>query len=185
MGIYLVESESLASQIFELQAKYNFPGLISELRDLLKKYELPNIIDYSTNISKERWKQMVKRAVRKSSEGQIKKEFRNFSKLRNKGYEEEDFALKSYITNMNLRDARTKFRLRSSTIPVKFNMKSDPKFAAELWKCDSCFSIESQDHIIWYPAYAPLRVGKSLNNDQDIVKYFQAVMKIRDELASQ
>ena len=65
----------------------------------------------------------------------------------------------------------------------KFNYKNDAKNLQELWNCDSCQSaIESQDHILWCPAYAELREGKSLESDEDLVKYFSSVMKIREKL---
>ena len=106
----------------------------------------------------------------------VKKEFRSFSKLKGKGYEHEEFNVKHYINEMKLRNARTNFRIRSSMIPCKMNMKSNTKFASDLWKCDECLSIYSQSHILWCPAYASLRDGKSLDNDNDIVHYYQEVM---------
>ena len=42
-------------------------------------------------------------------------------------------------------------------------------------------SMDSQSNIVWCPAYAPVGEGKNLNNDEDLVKYFQTVMKIREE----
>ena len=66
-------------------------------------------------------------------------------------------------------------------IPAKMNMKGNPKFAAELWRCDDCQSMDSQSHILWCPAYAPLREGKNLDDDDDLIKYYQTVMKIREE----
>jgi hypothetical protein len=82
---------------------------------------------------------------------------------------------------MKLREARTFFRVRSSMIPVKMNMKSNAKFADELWKCDDCMSMATQSHILWCPAYAPLREGKTLSDDLDLVHYYQAVIKIRED----
>ena len=66
---------------------------------------------------------------------------------------------------------------------IKFNYKNDKLNAKELWNYDSCQSaIETQDHIIWCPAYADLREDKSLNNDNDLIVYFKEVMKIRENL---
>ena len=104
--------------------------------------------------------------------------------MKHNDYENEEFEVKPYIHNMKLRNARTQFRIRSSTIPCKMNMKSNAKFAADLWKCDECFSLDSQSHILWCEAYAPIREGKSLDNDNDIVQYYQEVMKIRGEISS-
>ena len=176
-----LESESLAAEIYEVQAKYNFPGLVSECRKLIALYALPNIIDENIAVSQQTWKKLVKKAIKEKSEEAIKLKFKSYSKLRDKDYESENFQLKPYITEMKLREARTFFRVRSSMIPVKMNMKSNTKFAEDLWKCDDCMSMDTQSHILWCPAYAPLREGKTLSDDLDLVHYYQAVIKIRED----
>ena len=82
---------------------------------------------------------------------------------------------------MRLREARTNFRIRGNMIRTKINMKSDQNYANKLWKCDDCQSMNSQAHILWCPEFAPLREGKDLQNDGDLVKYYQKVMKIRED----
>ena len=68
-------------------------------------------------------------------------------------------------------------------IDVKFNYKNDPSNRHTLWRCDSCQSaIETQNHILWCPSYSELREGKDINNNADLIEYFQKVMKIRDKL---
>ena len=57
-------------------------------------------------------------------------------------------------------------------IKTKMNMKNDKKFADELWRCDD---IDSQAHIIWCPVFAPLREGKDMKKDSDLV------IKLREE----
>ena len=42
-------------------------------------------------------------------------------------------------------------------------------------------SFNSQLHILWCPSYAPLRQSRDLENDEDLVHYFQDVFKIREE----
>ena len=93
----------------------------------------------------------------------------------------ESFEAKEYLSTMNLYNARTKFRMRSNMIDVKFNFSS--KYESELWLCDSCqSSIESQSHLLFCPAYASLREGKDLKNDEHLIKYIQNVMEIRTKL---
>ena len=75
--------------------------------------------------------------------------------------------------------------LRSNTTNVKMNRKSDPGYAAKLWKCDGCSSLDTQCHIMWGPVYAPLREGLDVNNDKDIVHYFQQVFRLRENLNSE
>ena len=68
-------------------------------------------------------------------------------------------------------------------IVAYINFSSDPKNMAELWRCSSCqTNIDTQCHILWCQAYAKLREGKSLDNDHDLVQYFQQVLNIRTKL---
>ena len=82
---------------------------------------------------------------------------------------------------MRLRDGRTYFRIRGNMIKTEMNMKHDQNFANKLWKCDDCQSMDSQAHIVWCPVFAPLREGKDLKNDTDLVNYYQQVTKIRED----
>ena len=84
---------------------------------------------------------------------------------------------------MKIGDARIKFKLRTNMTNVKFNYKSDPINLKSLWHCDSCQSaIDSQDHVLWCPAYQELREGKDINNDSDLIDYIRKVVQIRDKL---
>ena len=91
---------------------------------------------------------------------------------------------------MTTEDARTFFKVQSSSLPFKMNMKGDPKFAEQNWRCDFCFSADPQSlspetshHILWCPAYAPLRENLSLENDEHIAQYFRSVLRMREEEA--
>ena len=91
--------------------------------------------------------------------------------------------IKEYLKYMNLEDARTKFKLRTQMLDVKFNYKHMPQNEKSLWKCDSCqTSIESQSHIMWCPSYSEVRIGKVINNDSELIEYVKKVLKIRDKL---
>ena len=95
----------------------------------------------------------------------------------------ELFERKEYFKQLTLNDAQINFKYRSKMLDVKMNYKSDKKHMAELWKFSSCeTSIESQDHVMWCPAYVVLRVGKSIDNDQDLIDYLKKVMIVRDKL---
>ena len=175
-------NDSLGSEFYQIQVKLHLPGLIKECRTLIRIYNLPDIIDGKQNFSKETWSNKVKKAVREVSEQNIKKEFDEYSKLRHLNSPSEKLKLHDYVSNMSLRKARLNFRIRSHMINTKFNRKSDKKFAAELWRCDQCKSLDTQSHIVWCPAFSTLREGKDLNNDDDLVSYFQDVLRIRNNL---
>jgi hypothetical protein len=104
----------------------------------------------------------------------------NYSKLINKDLENENLEVKDYVNSMKLEDARTLFRIRSGMINANMNMKNNSKYSMDIWRCDDCRSMDSQSHIIWCPAYAGLREGKDLSCDQDLVTYYQQVLKLRE-----
>ena len=116
-----LNSDSLGHEFYHLQVKYNFPGLVKECRTLIKTYSLPNIIDENLNFPKQKWKQLVKKAVRSKSERDIKIECSKYSKLEYLNTETEELKVQDYITVLSLRKARTKFRIRSRRIDVKMN----------------------------------------------------------------
>ncbi len=90
--------------------------------------------------------------------------------------------VKDYIKKMTVEDARVNFALRSSMYDVSFNYRSDPKNAAELWRCDSCMSghIQTQSHILYCEAFADR--DRDINSDKDLVDYMKSVLIIREKL---
>lgn len=67
-------------------------------------------------------------------------------------------------------------------IDTKFNYKNKKSYRDELWLCDSCkSSIETQSHLLWCHTYKNLCEGMNLKNDKDLVKYFQQVLKYRED----
>ena len=183
--IYHVKSlgnSALANEIYELQRNFNLPGLVQECRKLISKYELPNIIDENVAMSRIQWKKIVKKTVGEHSGKLLLAKFEQYSKLRDGPLMEDGLSLKPYLKNLKLCEARTMFRIRTLMMPAKFNMKNDPRFASNLWKCDSCQRIDSQSHILWCPFFAPLREGKDVQNDKDLVEYFKKVFDIREKM---
>ena len=82
---------------------------------------------------------------------------------------------------MNLYDSRLNFQIRSKMLDVKFNFSA--KHEHELWECDSCCSsIETQSHLLYCPAYASLREGKDIKNDEHLISYIREVMNVRTKL---
>ena len=134
------------------------------------------------NMTNYMWKKLVKKAVITKNTSELKEKITSYSKLDElKG--ETRCEIKPYLKELTMKDARLKFRLRCKMFNCKMNHSSDPKNTQSLWKCDSCMvNIDTQSHILWCPAYAKLREGKSLDCDQDILDYFHKVMTIREKL---
>ena len=88
--------------------------------------------------------------------------------------------MKEYVTKFNLKDARTKFALRSMMLPtIQMNFKNKNEFKRNDYKC-ICGNEDHQSHLISCPSYAFLRVDLDiLNSDQDLVSYYQLIVEER------
>ena len=106
----------------------------------------------------------------------------NYKKLDISEMRTESFEMKAYFSELNMHEARTKFAIRTKMVKtVKLNYKNDPKHKMSLWKCDDCSSIDSQEHILWCPAYSQFRIDKDLDEDKDLTRYFQQVLNFREK----
>ena len=62
---------------------------------------------------------------------------------------------------------------------VKMNYKGDPLYEKQLWKCDQCCKMSSENHVIWRSGFSHLRENKDLNNDKDLCQYLHDVNLLR------
>ena len=174
--------KSLAKQIYSEQLNSGWPGLLRDCEDILEQWDVPNILKESHQLTKCQWKTILNKEA-KVQNGKL------LSKIMKQGYSKleamksEIYEEKPYITAMSMYDARINFSLRARTFPCKMNTMNNPKFKAEMWRCDSCEScIDSQSHLLYCPAYKDLREGRTLSSDDDIVSYFREVLAIRIKL---
>ena len=125
----------------------------------------------------------VKIAVIDDCEKELKNEMMSLNKLKDGPMVNEKFEKKEYIDNLVPANARQMFKFRSKMFNAKFNYKSDKQYSHELWKCSSCqSSIETQEHVLFCPAYATLREGKNIDDDKDLSDYLKKVLLIRENL---
>ena len=145
---------------------------------------MPDIInDENHGISRQQFKTLSKSAIVTECEKDLLDQIKSSSKLLSGDMIHENFSKKSYINDLTPAHARQVFKFRSKTINCKFNYKSDPKYSSELWRCNSCLScIDSQQHVMICPAYAPLREGKNVDDDKDLSEYLMKVLIIRGKL---
>ena len=102
------------------------------------------------------------------------------SKLENIDTEEEKLGAKPYLDELDLNQARTKFKLRSRMIEVKNNFRGGR--TTEKLMCDACkTNIETQDHILFCQAYSDLREDIDLQRDPDLVNYVRQVLVRREK----
>ena len=176
---------SIAKEIYNVQTQLNLPGLTQECHEFLVKFGIIHIQNYS----KIQWKNLIKKKIRELNKMDILEQIESegYKKLNLETMKNDSFELKPYMKNLNVSEARLKFKLNSFMTPtVKMNFQSDSEFTRDLWTCPGC-SVpgdvtgcrDTQRHIMVCTGYETLRQDKDLSTDKGIVSYFQQVMNHR------
>ena len=75
-----------------------------------------------------------------------------------------------------------KFKIKSFMVPtVKVNFMNDKNYASDNYKCWDCEYVDTQRHIENCESYEDYRKDIDLNDDSDLVTYFQRVIAHRLE----
>ena len=172
--------DSLAYQILETQEQKKYPGLLKECEEFVSQLKIPNPM--KIKIPKREWKKIVKKAVLKTNEEELKEDIMNYKKLRSSPMASEEFFRRPYISSLTLKKCRTMFKFRSSmTEHVKMNQKSNPAYSKDLWKCEECGNQDLNSHLLWCPGYAELRGKEDLVDDDSLCSYLQKIFMMRNE----
>ena len=163
---------ALAKQIQAAQQSNNVAGLTQEVEIFIVQLELPNC--FNTIILKNKWKRLVKNAIVKANEKEIRQSSSSYKKIKNKVQDDE------YLSSLSLSQARVLFQHKySMTSNVKMNYKGDPSYSKSLWKCDKCKNQDTNSHLLWCTGYTEQREGLDLNQNKDLCSYLQKVIKLR------
>ena len=131
---------------------------------------------------------MIKRAIFDENQTQLLESMKNYKKIKYDDVKCETFGLKEYFLKLTLSEARTKFAIKTQQIrTVRMNQMNNAEYARLCWRCIHCdlagqLSADSMAHVTYCPSYQHLREGKNLQDDKDLVAYFQAVLQLRDAL---
>ena len=173
---------TLANEVFQVQMKQNLPGLVRECSEWISCLKLPNI--FQVEITKPQWKRLVKQAIKKENESDLRIQMKSYAKLKHSDMMKDKCEIKPYIKDLSVIDARQIFKKKSSMSRfVKMNYMNEARYVKDLWLCDSCqISTDSMDHVTWCPSYRELRKGRNMDDDKDMAKYLHDVMSIRSKL---
>ena len=173
-----LEINSLAKQVQMAQQKHDLPGLTKEVEHLILLLKLPNC--FEEKMSKSKWKNLVKRAVSRANEEEIRSSIEPYKKIVSSIIETENFECKNYLSTLTLSKARTLFKHKyQMTENVKMNCKNDQAFANSLWQCGECLNQDTESHLLWCPGYLNLREDLDLNNNEDLCSYLQKIFTLR------
>ena len=92
----------------------------------------------------------------------------------------EEYETKSYLYNLNLAQARIKFRERSSCMKFcRTHTSSDETNIKAMFQCFNCSKVDVLSHWRTCKSYENLRQNKNLEKDEDLMKYYQEIIQIR------
>ena len=156
----------------------NVPHTTSEVKIFIAKLGLPDC--FLEKISRRKWKTLLKKAIGKANELEIRKSLKAYKKVDNNITEKEKFECKEYLSSLTLNQARILFHHKySMTENVKNNFKGNKAYARVLWKCEECSNLDTESHSLNCEGYTNLRMGLDLNNNKDLCSYLQKIIQIR------
>ena len=103
---------SLSRNFIEIQHRLHLPGITEEIIEFLNRHEITNIRGFS----KKDWKLFVNKAINNENREYLIESSKKYKKIDSLSLSEEEYELKEYFTNYNLKMARLKFKERSSTM---------------------------------------------------------------------
>ena len=171
---------SLASKIYREQVAKGWPGLAKECKDICKELKIEDI--NTTNMVKSAYKRLIQSAIRARDEILIREQAGD--KMKCKEIMKENYGKKAYLDNKKIEDVRFRFRSRVGLLPFAGNFSNDRKYAKSNWLC-RCGEKENESHIKdgTCPIYSDIwKEYENLNNDEDLVHFFAAVLERRSEL---
>ena len=182
--LHNLPKSSLANEVLSLQTIYGLPGIVHECKSFLSKFGLNDLSLYS----KYQFKRLVNSKIKELNNQKLIQQVKSkqYKKNYHIEFESDRFELKPYLSNLNVTDARLKFKIVSHMVPtIKMNFQSDPGYTKKFWACDNYLcskgigSRDSQNHVLVCPAYQDFRLNRDLNCDRDLVDYYKLVLEHR------
>ena len=135
-----------------------------------------------TLLSKREYKIMLTKACHIQNEKLLRA---TFSEVKCNRIKQEPYGKKSYTQTKNIEESRIWFRTCFGLLPLAGNFRHDRQFAKTDWLCRCGITREEEGHIMSgnCQVYGGLRTQfGDLEDDQNLVRFFQAVLDKREEL---
>ena len=176
-------SSSLARRVYETQLRLGLPGLARETSEICQIVKIPDI--NLNNVTKEK----IQEQLFYNHYKDMKEEMENSKKMSK--IKHEDFRKEQeYMNDKSIDSSRTQLRVRLEMLETfKDNYRSkyrtlgrgeedqDPGLL-----CGDCgLARDSQSHCLTCPAWAEDRDRLDLSCIEDLVKYFQRVLRGRED----
>ena len=175
--------DSVAQKILFLQKSLNIKGFYNKVSSFLVENE---IVDVSS-FSKLEWKKFVGRKISLANRQSLIEDAKGYKKINALSLSVEEYKQKDYFSQLNLSQARMKFRERSLSLTVCKRHFSSERFSKgkydlkSLFLCEFCDleMVENLSHLRCCPGYKIYHFQRDLQVDSDLVAYFQDILQMR------
>ena len=186
--VMTMDDQCLAKIMAKKQIENNYPGLMMECHDILDQIGLRHC--HPCHFSKMSWKKMTKMTIKEHNRSHLLEKIKTYKKLDYFQLKEEEFEPKSYLRNLNIHDARMKYRTRINLVPgLKFHYKSDKRFRESMWSCPLCeklgdnYNLDNLSHTLACPFLADLREQRDLEDDRQLCEYVREALRRREDVS--
>ena len=167
---------ALCRKILDSQIRHKLGGIHDEVRPFLARHQVVDIKKFS----KTEWRKLVNRELKKENRDFLVQWSETYKKVDSLSLACEEYETKDYINKLNLAQSRIKFRERSSCMTTcRVDYPSDSGNIKDMFKCYHCEKLDVLSHWRECSSYAKFRETKCLDNDADLVSYYQQIISLR------
>ena len=142
----------------------------------LTKHEVYDVASYS----KSKWTNFVKRKISEDNRAYLLEQAKRYKKLDPLSLACEDYKMKDYFTELNLKDARLKFQIRAQCVKTCRTMyPSDERNIKAQFVCIFCPKLDILSHWRKCPKFEFLRKNRNFSEEEELLQYYHEVIKIR------
>ena len=180
--ILTLPSNSLALSVLQIQQRLNLYSLKDEVMPFLAKHEVYDVASYS----KSKWRDFVKLKISEDNREHLLEQAKRYKKLDPLSLSCEEYKMKDYFSELNLKDARLKFQIRAQCVKTCRTMyPSDERNIKAQFECIFCPKLNILSHWRKCPKFEFLRKNKTFSEEKDLLDHYHEVIKIRMEELNQ
>ena len=182
MHIRKLDESSLASRVYHEQLAKGWPGLAREGSEICKELDIEDV--NVTTLTKSEFKRVIQGALQTRDEILMREQAENKTKCEE--IMKECYGKKMYLSENKIEDVRFRFKRRVGLLPFAGNYSNDKRYARTNWMC-RCGNRENESHIREgiCPIYNDIwQKYENLDNDEDLVNFFSAVLERRRMIES-
>ena len=173
----------MARRVWEDQRSFRWPGLSREVREICNKLGLEDA--NTTRMSKKEYRRHITTMCHLENEKRLRKAMENKDKCAI--ILEDGYGRKPYVSEGRPGQVREVFATRVHMLPIAGNFSHDRRFARTDWQCRCMEAREDEEHLrSSCDLYSDIREQYGdLSSEEELVSFFRAVLKRRDEYDEQ